>query len=531
MADVKVDVEDDESTRSLLRKEIEQIGDVPDPFINPWKPPCWWRCIVQVLCGLVFVPVRITVLLLVVVLIFVPNLLLLSLLSCCCDCNQKKDAPERAHGCFRRAALLPIRFGCRICLWCVGFWWISVTKKRGASKNPRILVANHVSFVDAIFLAYYYSPVFVSKAAIRKIPIIGSGAIGMQTIFVDRADKESRQKTKDAMIHRAKKENGFPAVAIFPEGTCTNGKCMIRFASGAFSLGEAVQPLALRYSSCYLNPAAVGDLDGMGTSLFAMMLQPYNCLHLTILPECSSKETESPITFGNKVRDLIAERLGVRVSDHSYEDLKMHWFSVMRQIPLKQNFEVVRIKELTQLNLDSLKELLQVFTKADANQDGVLDVDEFCGALGLQTPPTKWSKRLFNFFDVEGDGTVSYVEFVKGISLLSTTCTEKDRMKLAFIICDEDADGKINKTELKKLSAIHQQELSDRMATTFVRLAGSEEANATIGFEQFCELAREHKEEVEFMLAEIRPDDPNLRGSGDTPYNPPKKLRMASKYK
>lgn len=41
-----------------------------------------------------------------------------------------------------------------------------------------------------------------------------------------------------------KKGKNFPAVAMFPEGTCTNGKYLLSFKKGAF---ESFSPIKIFY--------------------------------------------------------------------------------------------------------------------------------------------------------------------------------------------------------------------------------------------------------------------------------------------
>lgn len=55
-----------------------------------------------------------------------------------------------------------------------------------------------------------------------------------------------------------------PPVLVFPEGTCTNGLAVLRFKTGAFVLGSAVLPVAIRYEArqccgwVYTRPAISG---------------------------------------------------------------------------------------------------------------------------------------------------------------------------------------------------------------------------------------------------------------------------------
>lgn len=56
--------------------------------------------------------------------------------------------------------------------------------------------------------------------------------------------------------------------------------------------------------------------------------------------------------------------------------------------------------------------LLEKFHSLDLSGDGLLGEDEFAAALGLQDASPKYAARLFSFFDADGSGAISYVEFV-----------------------------------------------------------------------------------------------------------------------
>ena len=75
-----------------------------------------------------------------------------------------------------------------------------------------------------------------------------AGFIGRltQAIWVQRGEAESRQMTTET-IKRRSSEPGWPQMVIFPEGTNTNGKILIKFKSGAFVSGKPVQPVTITF--------------------------------------------------------------------------------------------------------------------------------------------------------------------------------------------------------------------------------------------------------------------------------------------
>ena len=119
----------------------------------------------------------------------------------------------------------------------------------GALAHPNVqVVANHVSWLD-VFALHAVGPVrFVAKSEIARWPLAGRLVRGVGTLFVERA------RRRDA--HRVNREvTGALAagdiVAVFPEGTVTDGSRVLPFKSSLLQAvvdaGGSVQPVAIAY--------------------------------------------------------------------------------------------------------------------------------------------------------------------------------------------------------------------------------------------------------------------------------------------
>lgn len=123
---------------------------------------------------------------------------------------------------------------------------------------PQLIVSNHVSWTDIPALGTLNTISFLSKSEVARWPIISTFARVQQTIFVDRESRKSIREANAAMARRML-EGGW--VALFPEGTTTDGRAVGRFHSSHFAAArdlleatpqvEAVRvhPVAIRYSS------------------------------------------------------------------------------------------------------------------------------------------------------------------------------------------------------------------------------------------------------------------------------------------
>lgn len=64
-------------------------------------------------------------------------------------------------------------------------------------KPPYFLVTNHLSYLDIILLARTAGCVYVSRADVRGFPILGWVALGMNTIFINRAKVRDTRRVNE----------------------------------------------------------------------------------------------------------------------------------------------------------------------------------------------------------------------------------------------------------------------------------------------------------------------------------------------
>lgn len=135
-----------------------------------------------------------------------------------------------------------------------------------------LLVSNHVSWLDIYVLLATRRVRFVSKAEVRAWPLVGWFAARTGTLFLERERKSAALRIgREIGAHLAAGE----WVAVFPEGTTTDGRDMLPFRAfllqAALDGGTAVLPAAIRYegpSGEYSDtPAYYGDM-GLGQSLW-----------------------------------------------------------------------------------------------------------------------------------------------------------------------------------------------------------------------------------------------------------------------
>jgi 1-acyl-sn-glycerol-3-phosphate acyltransferase len=131
-----------------------------------------------------------------------------------------------------------------------------------------LIVANHISWLDIFVLDALQPARFIAKAELKQWPVAGRLAINVGTLFIER---ERRRDTHTVNRHTVDALTRGDIVAVFPEGTTSDGRGLLKFHSSLLQpIVDArghVQPVAIRYRTPadeYSDaPAFVGELTMM----------------------------------------------------------------------------------------------------------------------------------------------------------------------------------------------------------------------------------------------------------------------------
>lgn len=87
-----------------------------------------------------------------------------------------------------------------------------------------LIVANHRSYLDILFVPTAEPLTIVAKREVKSWPLIGWAAMALGTIWVKRENKGSRNAVRQSIVRAIKKGN---RVVLFPEGTSWEGPLML----------------------------------------------------------------------------------------------------------------------------------------------------------------------------------------------------------------------------------------------------------------------------------------------------------------
>uniref|UniRef100_A0A3Q3LA66 Lysophosphatidylcholine acyltransferase 4 n=1 Tax=Labrus bergylta TaxID=56723 RepID=A0A3Q3LA66_9LABR len=199
---------------------------------------------------------------------------------------------------------------------CLGFPWVKVKGRRADLKEaPVLVVAPHSTFLDMLVLCPTQLATVVSRSENTSLPVIGALLGFNQSVIVSRNDPESRKKAVAELSDRLTSDGYWPQMLIFPEGTTTNGRALIKFKPGAFLVGVPVQPVLLRYPNKLVSEVC---LTCGGFALWHTTSQFYTNMTIEFLPVYTPSEEEKsdPGLYADNVQKLMAKALGIPATQY-----------------------------------------------------------------------------------------------------------------------------------------------------------------------------------------------------------------------
>lgn len=115
-------------------------------------------------------------------------------------------------------------------------------------ETNRMVVSNHISWLDVPVLQTIYSTCFIGKAEMRKWPLIGAMVKVGGTIFINRQNKKQLIHINQIVTNKLQKG---ASIGLFPEGKTGTGEFVLKFKApvleAAIMAKSKVTPLVLEY--------------------------------------------------------------------------------------------------------------------------------------------------------------------------------------------------------------------------------------------------------------------------------------------
>ena len=129
---------------------------------------------------------------------------------------------------------------------------LRVTVVGPAARNrPRLIVANHLSWLDIAVLGSRMPLTFLAKKEVGEWPVIGAFARLQNCLFVDRRRKRALPEVNRRIAESLCAGN---AVVLFPEATTGDGNRLLKFHPPHFAAAIAASAAG---GACWLQPVAI----------------------------------------------------------------------------------------------------------------------------------------------------------------------------------------------------------------------------------------------------------------------------------
>ena len=188
--------------------------------------------------------------------------------------------------------------------------------------ESHVLISNHTGWAEIAFITMAFRPSFVAKKGISKWPIIGAMTRAMNCIYVDRMkNKGSKVKsTTDEITQKLNEEGTITNLAMFPEGTTSNGTHLVHFRHGAFVPGKPIVPIVFRFPIWFKDPSS--SSFPIMHSFMLHMCMPFSSMVVEYLDVYRPSEEEKldADLYSLNVKRFILSKSHLKHSDYQYAD-------------------------------------------------------------------------------------------------------------------------------------------------------------------------------------------------------------------
>ena len=108
-----------------------------------------------------------------------------------------------------------------------------------------LLISNHIGFFEVVLQMSRWGAGFIAKSEVANYIFVGPIATGINCLYIKRDNEKNRQIVFEQLEKRQREfyEGKYlPPLALFPEGTTTCGRHILKFKKGAFYALLPVKP-------------------------------------------------------------------------------------------------------------------------------------------------------------------------------------------------------------------------------------------------------------------------------------------------
>ncbi|HTT14045.1 MAG TPA: lysophospholipid acyltransferase family protein [Burkholderiaceae bacterium] len=180
----------------------------------------------------------------------------------------------------------------------------------------RLVLANHISWIDVFALLGTLPSRFVAKSEIGRWPLVGWLVTLVGTLYIERGRRHAVAAMNQRVSDRLKAGE---TIVVFGEGTTTYGFELLPFHSNliapALEVGCEIWPVALRYTDRGVQTAAAGFVGEMSlvNSLWNILVARDIAVEVACLPSFPAASGTTRHQLAKVARAAIANHLGLAI--------------------------------------------------------------------------------------------------------------------------------------------------------------------------------------------------------------------------
>uniref|UniRef100_A0AAV1TQ52 EF-hand domain-containing protein n=1 Tax=Peronospora matthiolae TaxID=2874970 RepID=A0AAV1TQ52_9STRA len=428
---------------------------------------------------------------------------------------------------WRRLLGSPVPYLLRLILFIVGFYWIPVKYPPHFDRQrmPRVIVSNHLTFFDGIYLFTLLSPSIAMKADVAKLPLLSRVVQLTKPILIDRGTSEGRkQAMQDITSHVTDPTK--PPLLVFPQGTTSNQEALTKFKLGSFVSGLPCQPVAFRYPFQHFDVSWPPGISGLYLAM-RVLCQVYNRMEVEILPAYypSEREQVDPQLYANNVREVMAKALGISTTNHAFEDMAMLMrlgdYDSKHIAPLA---DVGDVTSLSALKCGNVERLVDYIRQRNLDKDGQLSMKELRALFPKDDPVIV--DQLFDLVDADDSGLIDFRELCLALRAVNPHSVDEENDALAkftFRLYDLDNNGLIDAAEVRQMLRFQRSfyGISDASVNASLHEAALIQAKDGTGitYKRFQQLVEHNPELLGFVRNKLEVLRDSLCGSNSPPVH------------
>jgi len=167
----------------------------------------------------------------------------------------------------------------------------------------------------------------------------------------------------------------------------------------------------------------------------------------------TNEEIDNPLSYAKSLRKIMADHLGVVLTDHTYEDY------LLRKEAKKSNINVdhlvtYTIAETLGIHHSLILKAVKIFRSHGKQKKGYYTCDSFYDFFGVQQISDERVKHMVNVLfrsaDTNKDGKIEIAEFITLLACMMCSKNIEYMVSLLFECLDFGDTGRINKYQLQQ---------------------------------------------------------------------------------